>query len=173
MVVGTSVGSLNGAWFALHPDDPDGLLRIWRGLDHLRVLDLSPIRFASRLLHRPMSAFSNHLVPKLIAEHVGNASFRDTRVPFSVVATNLSKGRKEIFQDGLLGPAITASTAIPGLFEPVEINGELYVDGCLTASVDLETAAAMGATEILAIALEPPQTAARPRTAYGVRRTAC
>lgn len=168
MVIGTSVGALNGGWLALRPDDPDGLLRIWRGLDHLRVLNLSPVRFASRLLRHPMSAFSNDLVPDLIEANVGSATFEDARIPLSVVATNLTQGRKQVFREGPLGPAILASTAIPGLFEPVEIEGELFVDGMLTASLDLETALSMGATEILAIALQPPRSEARPRTAYGV-----
>ncbi len=168
MVIGTSVGALNAGWLALRPDDPDGLLRIWRGLDHVRVLNLSPVRFASRLLQHRMSAFSNELVPKLIASNIGDTTFEDARIPLSVVATNLTQGCKQVFRDGPLGPAILASTAIPGLFEPVEIDGELYVDGMLTASVDLQTAMVMGATEILAISLEPPRSTAEPKTAYGV-----
>jgi NTE family protein len=91
-------------------------------------------------------------------------------LPLAVVATNLSRSSKQIFSSGSLEQAILASTAIPGVYDPVEIDGELFVDGCLTASVDLVTALEMGATEILAIDLTPPPPAFRPKTAVGVLR---
>ena len=73
-----------------------------------------------------------------------------------------------MFRDGPLERAILASTAIPGVFEPVEIDGDLYVDGSVTASVDLGFAVEMGATEIFAINLTPRPAASRPRTAIAV-----
>jgi NTE family protein len=63
-----------------------------------------------------------------------------------------------------------ASTSIPGLFEPVKLNGDLFVDGSVTASVDLATAVEMGASEILAIDLTPLSEPASPRTSVGVLR---
>lgn len=168
LVVGTSVGSLNGAWLSLHPDHPDELLRIWIGLDQMRLVRLNPWRLATRLVRNPMSLTTNNIVPELTANHIGDKRFEDTRIEFAVVATNLSRGAKHVFRSGWLGQAILASTAIPAVFEPVEIDGELFVDGCLTASVDLGTAAAMGASEILAVDLTPPPGNSRPKTVYGV-----
>ncbi|MCC6381884.1 MAG: patatin-like phospholipase family protein [Dehalococcoidia bacterium] len=170
IVVGTSVGSLNGAWVALHPDDADGLLDVWLGLDRLNLLRLNPFYLLRRLIRHPVSICENRIVPELIARHLGNRRFTDTAVPLAVVATNLSRGTKHVFRSGPLGEAILASTAIPGVFPPVEIEGELYVDGGIAASVDLATAVTMGATEILAIDLTPPAGPARPRTALGVLR---
>jgi len=168
VVVGTSVGSLNGAWLALHPDQPDELLRIWIGLDQMRLVRLNPFRLATRLVRNPMSLTTNNIVPELTANHIGDSRFEDTQLEFAVVATNLLRGAKHVFRSGPLAPAILASTAIPAVFEPVEIDGELFVDGCLTASVDMVTAAAMGATEMLAIDLTAPPGNSRPRTVYGV-----
>jgi NTE family protein len=169
LVVGTSVGALNGAWLATRPAEIGGLLEIWLGLSRLRVLP-HPLRLAAKLLHRPVSIAENQIVPRLLERHLACERIEDTPIDFAVVATNLSRGRKHVFRSGPMLPAIMASTAIPGVFEPVEIEGDLYVDGCLTGAVDLATAAEMGATEILAIDLTPPALERTPKTVVGVLR---
>ncbi len=170
IVVGTSVGALNGAWVAMNPDRPTQLLQVWLGLDRLKLVKVSPVRLVSKLARGPMSVATNDVVMQLLSQHFAGASFSDTKLDFGVVATNLSRGEKRVFREGLLAPAILASTAIPGVFEPVEIDGDLYVDGCVTASVDLGAAAEMGATEIFAVNLTPLPVTSRPRTAVGVLR---
>lgn len=170
MVVGTSVGALNGAWVALHPDSSDGLLRIWTSLNRIRILHLSPWRLARKIARTRLGLCENDIVPMLIASHLAGEQFDDAELPLAVVATNLTRSRKHVFTSGDLGDAIMASTAIPGVYDPYEIDGELFVDGCLTASVDLVTAVEMGATEILAIDLTPPAPVYRPRTMVGVLR---
>ncbi len=168
LVIGTSVGSLNGAWVAMHPEDPGGLVAIWRNLGDLRVLDMHPLRLAGRLLRRPVAIGRNDIVGRLIEAHVGETAFEDTEIELAIVATNLSRGRKQVFRSGPIGEAIRASTAIPGVFEPYRLGGDLYVDGCVTASVDLVTAIELGATEVLAIELAPPFAHRPARTALGV-----
>jgi NTE family protein len=170
LVVGTSVGALNGAWVALHPDQPASLLEIWQTLHRRRVLKSNPLALVARVARRRGGIFRNDLVTSLLTDHIRGSRFSDTRLPLAVVATNLSHGHKHVFESGALGPAIMASTAIPGLFDPVKLNGELYVDGSVTASVDLATAVDMGASEILAIDLTPRPAEANPRTSLGVLR---
>gem|GEM_PF-783293 len=170
IVVGTSVGALNGAWVALYPERAEELLPIWRDLDRIRVLRLNPIRLAGHVVRRRISLGRNQIVPYLVERYVGNLRFEDTAVRFAVVATNLTRARKHVFDRGPLGPAVLASTAIPGVFEPVEIDGELFVDGGMSCGCDLATAVELGATEILAIDLTPPHNRRRPKTALGVLR---
>ncbi len=170
MVVGTSVGALNGAWVALHPEESEELLRIWQGLDQLRILRLNPLRLARKIVRTPMGICDHDIVPRLITDHLDGQCFDDTQLPLAVVTTNLSRSCKQVFTSGTLEQAILASTAIPGVYDPIEIDGELFVDGCLTASVDLVTALEMGATEILAVDLTPPPPTFRPKTAVGVLR---
>ncbi len=122
---------------------------------------------ASRILH-PLSVATNDVVPQLLRRHMSGKRFEDTRLELGIVATNLTRGQKHVFRDGDIGRAVMASTAIPGVFEPVEIDGDQFVDGCITASVDMTTAMEMGATEIFAIDLTPPPHLARPKTAAGV-----
>jgi NTE family protein len=170
IVVGTSVGSLNGAWVAMHPGDPEGLLAIWQGLDRRKVLELKPLGLLLRLLKNPRGISANTIVHELVARHVLDAQFEDTQMPLAITATNLSRGCKEVFRTGSLANAIIASTAVPGVFHPVELDGELFVDGSLVAATDLATAVAMGATEILAIDLTSTMSPSRPKTALGVLR---
>ena len=167
IVVGTSVGSLNGAWIALHPDRPGDLLKIWLGLDRLALVRFQPSQLFKRIIH-PLSVTTNDIVPKLVKRHMGGTSFHDARLELGIVATNLTRGTKHVFREGPLSRAILASTAIPGVFEPVTIAGDQFVDGCVTASVDMVTAMEMGATEILAIDLTPPAPVYHARTAAGV-----
>lgn len=168
LVIGTSVGALNGAWVALYPDQPEELVSIWEGLGDLRVLDLHPVRLASRLVSRRRSICTNKLVATLVQDHLEGLSFEDTEIELAIVATNLTRGRKQLFRAGPLGEAIQASTAIPGVFEPYEINGEFFVDGCVTASVDIGSAIELGATEVLGIELAPPFAPRQAKTPLGV-----
>ncbi len=168
LVIGTSVGSLNGAWVAMHPDDPEGLIDIWANLGDIRVLDANPIRLAARVLRRRSALCENALVCELIEQHIGETAFEDTALELAVTATNLSRSCKHVFREGLLGPAIQASTAIPGVFAPFEIDGDFFVDGCVTASVDIVSAVELGATEVLAIELAPPISPLVSHTAVGV-----
>ncbi len=170
IVVGTSVGALNAAWAAMYPGEGSGLLDIWRTLDGRKVLELRAGAMLQRLVRRPLSVAANTLVLELVDRYIRPRCFSDTRLPLAVTATNLSRARKEVFRTGPLADAILASTAVPGLFAPVEIGGELFVDGSLVAATDLATALEMGATEILAIDLTPASLARRPRTAFGVLR---
>jgi len=170
MVVGTSVGALNGAWFALHPERPVELLRIWLSLDELALVRWHPVKIAASLLHHPQSIASNEVVPRLVREHMSGARFEDAGLELAVVATNLTKGQKHVFRAGSIPRAVLASTAVPGVFQPVTVGGDQFVDGCVTATVDMTTAFEMGATEILAIDLTPLPPQVRPKTALGVLR---
>lgn len=168
LVVGTSVGAMNGAVLALDPEHPEELLRIWLGLDQVALVRWNPARLARQLWKNPLSLSSNQIAQKLLRENFQGASFEDTKLRLGVVATNLSRGEKRVFTAGSLAQAILASTAIPGVFEPVRIDGDHYVDGCISASVDMATALEMGATEIFAIDLTQQPSRVRPKTAVGV-----
>jgi NTE family protein len=168
LVIGTSVGALNGAWVATRPDDPDGLIDIWNGLDDFRVIDASLLRLAAGFLRRRNGLCENSLVSKLVETHVGELQFEDTALELAIVATNLTRGRKQVFREGPVGRAIRASTALPGVFAPLVIDGESFVDGGVTAAVDIGTAIEMGASEVLAIELSPPFSPRDSRTALGV-----
>jgi NTE family protein len=154
-IVGTSVGALNGAFLAFHPDlaGVDRLAEIWRSLEKEHYLTFNPVRVAYRLASRQLHLFSNEFLRRLIAEYAVEDDFAQTKIPLYVTATNFHTGRKRVFSTGQVSQAVLASTAIPGVFGPIEVDGERYIDGGVVANLDLETAVELGAKEVLAIDL--------------------
>ena len=170
MVVGTSVGALNGAFVAFRPDasGPVQLEAVWRDLRASRVFERNPLRVAGNLLGRGNCVFSNDPLQHLVRLHLAEDDFRAASLPLYITATNLSKGEKVVLKEGVVSRAVVASAAIPGLFCPVEIDGERLVDGALMANLDIETAVSMGATEVLAIDLSQPTASFRSRSMLDV-----
>lgn len=169
-IVGTSVGALNAAFLAFHPnvEGAEELVDIWRGLEKERYLRVNPVSIAYRLASRQTHLFSNEFLLDLIAAHAETDDFAATAVPLYVTTTNLYTGRKEVFSQGPVSQAILASTAIPGVFEPHRINGDAYIDGGVVANLDLETAIELGAKEILAIDLSHCFELPSPKNVAGV-----
>lgn len=158
VVVGTSVGALNGAFVAFHPDSAGiaKLEAIWRRLRASRVFDGNVFRMALTLLNRGPCIFSNDTLKELVCESLPADDFAAAQIPLYITATNLTKGEKVVIRDGPVSDAVLASAAIPGLFCPIASDDGLLVDGALTADLDLETAVNRGAREILAIDLTQP-----------------
>lgn len=88
---------------------------------------------------------------KMLTQVLGERTFKDTKLPFACVATRLENGGSVILKEGEMVEAIMASIAIPGIFPPVRINGELMVDGGVVEEVPVEAAFWMGADKIIAV----------------------
>jgi len=145
LVAGTSAGAVNAAWLALHPHRLDKLEAIWLAL---RTQDVFPgnrvrllLNFTRRGYVHAADAWESFLV-----QHLGNARFEETELSCAVVAVRLSDGERVVFERGELVPAIMASTAIPGVFPPYCIGGELYVDGGVLEFLPVPTLIERGAT---------------------------
>lgn len=169
-IVGTSVGALNGAFLAFYPGEAgiERLAQIWRSIENERFITFNPVRVAYRLASRQLSLFSNDFLQRLVAEHAVLDDFSATRVPLYVTATNLSTGHKQVFSSGSVSQAVLASTAIPAVFAPVQVNGDAFIDGGVVANLDLETAVGLGAREVLAIDLSHCFDLPAPTTALAV-----
>ncbi len=163
LIVGTSVGALNGAFLAFHPHNIDGLGDIWRALRDQRLWHRNILRIGRNLLGRGMSLYSNEFLHDLIAPHVTVDEIAASEIPLFITATSLSRGRKHVFTRGPVVDAILASSAVPGVFPPVQIGGEWFVDAGVATGLDLETAILQGATEILAVDLGSEPSPYRPR----------
>ena len=151
IVVGVSVGALNGAFIALDPTvrGAERLEHAWRTLRTSEFFPSGRLKVPwTRFLARSDRVFDNRGVKKFIAESYGDATFEDTRVPFAVVATELDGGRERVFNTGPLAAPLLASAAMPGTFSPVWIDGEQFIDGGVSNDVPMEPAVAMGATSI-------------------------
>ncbi|MCH8160703.1 MAG: patatin-like phospholipase family protein [Chloroflexi bacterium] len=170
LIVGTSAGALNGAFLALHPDEQgaEELVGIWRELRQQRLFLFNPLRIAYQVASKQLCLSNGEILSELAERHILVDDFSATEVPLYITATNLSQGRKVTFHEGPISRAVLASTALPGIFCPVEIDGDIYVDGGVLANLDLETAIELGATDILAVDLSNCIDGRRPDSIVGV-----
>jgi NTE family protein len=82
---------------------------------------------------------------------LGESSFAGTRIPFAATALDLVTGRRVIFAEGSLVDAVYASSAIPGLFEPLHIGDHVLVDGGWAEPVPVNTCHHLGAIHVVAV----------------------
>ncbi len=164
MIVGTSAGALNGAFLAFRPDDTGAaeLVRIWKELRGKSLFLFNPLSIAFQLISGELGLLDASPLKELIERHTPVDDFGATSVPLYITTTNLTQGRKTVFDRGPVTRAVLASTALPGIFPPVEIDGEIYVDGGVLENLDMRTAVELGADEVLAIDLSRCIDSRRP-----------
>lgn len=162
LLVGTSVGALNAAFWACFPGGDVGgrLLRLWeagivrRGLlDRLRRLGLG--RSRQLLDGASIRRFITGVVPR-------GQRIEQARIPLAVTATDLGTGDRVVLREGDLVDAVMASASMPGTSSPVRIGSRLLVDGGIVANADLETALEAGAREVLVVDLTGPMAPHAP-----------
>ena len=90
------------------------------------------------------------VVKNLLKKYENTKNFNNFPIPLRVVATNLNTGETKSFSEGDIAKVLTASMAIPTIFEPVEVNGALYVDGLVSRNLPVEEAYDMGADLVIA-----------------------
>lgn len=167
VLVGTSIGSWNGAWLARNPtgENADELVETWRGLTTLQVLlgvesrrqlpqasvGMRLLMAARRLARGYPSLYDDRGLRQLIGRHLGDSNFESMAVPLRIIATDLTRGTRAVFTNGPVMPAILASSAMPGVFPPVCIDNHVYVDGGALDNCSLETAVKLGARRIFVI----------------------
>lgn len=150
LVVGTSIGAVNGAFVADDPT-PKGAARLeelWVDVIRSGEMNESPVRQAARFARHRTHVMRRGLIPDLVAEHLGVERIEDLTVPFQCVAARIETSSSRWFTEGPVAPAVAASCAVPGLFAPVEIDGAHYYDGGLVHSIPVGRAIALGASEI-------------------------
>jgi NTE family protein len=141
MVVGTSAGSVVGALYA------SGM----SGFDLQKVaLEMEEDMVADWTLPN-RGVLKGEALQDFINQKVKNLPIQKMPKPLGVVATDLQSGERVLFRQGNTGMAVRASSAVPGVFQPVEISGRDYVDGGLTSPVPAQSARAMGADFVIAV----------------------
>jgi NTE family protein len=88
---------------------------------------------------------------RYVDQQVKGQTLEQFRIPVGVLATQLSTGQGVLFRRGDTGTAVRASSAVPGVFSPVSVGSEVYVDGGLVAPVPVEGVLSMGAELVIAV----------------------
>lgn len=91
----------------------------------------------------------------ILEKYLGKARFSDASIPLSIVATHLPSLDKEVFREGEIVSAILASSAIPGIVEPVIYNGKEYVDGGVVDPLPVRVLREQGIDRIIAVSVIP------------------
>ena len=174
LVLGSSVGAMNAAYFAgaPHAAGVNKLEEVWRGL---RRHDVFPVTFRSVLGF--MGGADNLIDPsnlrKLIERNIPFANLEDAPIPVHVVATNLG-GAAVCLSSGPAVEALLASAAIPAAFPSVRIGEHYLIDGAVGSNTPILTAADLGATRIIvlptgfACALNEPPKGAIGRALHAI-----
>ncbi len=157
-VFGSSVGAINGVGFAADPTRA-GVERMTQAWLRIRREDVYP----QGRLHGPWlylqqrdAVYSNSGLRAIIEEGFPHERLEDAVVPVEVVATSLTDGGERWFTYGPAVDAVLASSAMPAIFPPVEIDGERYIDGGVVDNVPVQRAIDAGATRIVVLLSSPP-----------------
>jgi len=142
-LVGTSAGSLVAALYA-SGKTPAELIRVAESMQEAEITDwMLPI------LNR--GALRGEALARYVNTQVGGRTLEQMRIPVGIVATDLGNGDAITFRRGNTGAAVRASSAVPGVFQPVRVADREYVDGGLVAPVPVRQTREMGANFVIAV----------------------
>jgi NTE family protein len=145
MVIGTSVGSLIGAIYAY---DTNSFELEWTAfsLEKDQVFD-----YGIFSAFTDMGPVKGDKLEAFIKSKVPVTNIEDLKLPFAAVATDLNRGTRVVIDHGPVARAVHASSAIPGVFNPVEHQGKLLVDGGVMDNIPISVAREKGADIVIAV----------------------
>ncbi|MNH22052.1 NTE family protein RssA [compost metagenome] len=153
MVVGASVGAINGAYFAARPDS-DGVAALegfWRGLSKNDIFPLSWLDTCRGLMKRRGYLLQPSALNRLLGQALPIHRIEEATLPLHIVTTDLLSGAETVLSSGELEQALLASAAIPLVFPCVQIADQFLVDGGVASNTPISTAVALGATNVVVI----------------------
>jgi len=152
LVVGVSAGALNGAFLAYDPSISmvERIAHLWRRVKTREALGLTWRSLFGLLGNRGAIADARG-VRNLLERELPYRSFEVTKVPLHIVAADEITGAEVLLNKGDVVQAVLASTAIPGVFAPVNIDGRNLVDGVVATGAPISTAVRLGATRLIVL----------------------
>ena len=176
LIVGSSIGAVIGAAFAIEPDaallrrqivevfGPGGASR--KGFKRLaenrrhpavrrgvlqRVTDFADRELLMNMALIRGSLLSERELQECVSPFVADLGFSETRIPFAATAVDLISGRRVLLKEGSLRRAVMASSALPGLMPPIAWNGMLLADGAMLEAVPGPAARELGARTVVGV----------------------
>ncbi|MEQ4547239.1 patatin-like phospholipase family protein [Nocardioides kribbensis] len=170
--VGTSVGALNATFLGSHdgPDAGEQLARRWRGIDTREVFAVSHGTRRGHLARHPAPLCAADGVARLVRRWAPYVRLEDLPVPVRVVTTRLDSGVAVYHDRGDLLDVLLASTALPGVFDPVRLADPTsgwqvpHVDGGLADLVPVAGARALAPTRVWVLDATVPTRIERVRS---------
>jgi NTE family protein len=153
LIVGTSIGALNGAVLAAGPIERTVpvLAEMWEQMRAGAVFGESIVKRLRHLLDHWTHFHSNEPLRKLVDRWVPYAQLEEAYVTVETCAACIETSSEYWFTDGPVEEAVLASCALPGVLPPVEVAGRHYVDGGVVNSIPVSRAIELGATEVFVL----------------------
>ena len=167
LVLGTSIGALNGAFIAADPgpEGADRLAAVWETVVREGVFLDNPVRQAARVARYRTHLLSNAPLRHLIERYLPVEPVRGPRGAPSSASPPASRTRAAVwFSQGDLTDPVVASCSVPGLFPPVRIGDRHFLDGGLVHSIPVGRALALGATRIFVLQVGRVEQPLKPPT---------
>src|SRR5438105_5492934 len=151
LIVGTSVGAVNGAFIASRPqtvETAEKLAEIWRNVRRGQIFPLNPLSGLLGFL-----GTRDHLVPasglrRLLVEHSQHQRLEQMPIEFHVVAVDVVTGEELLLSRGPALDAVLASAAIPAVLPPVAWGHRTLMDGGVANNTPISHAVQLGAERI-------------------------
>jgi NTE family protein len=166
IVLGTSIGAINGAMFAADPS-VEGVERLGRLWDDSNLAGVSAgalLRGVTTLARTGTHLQSLEEVRRRLADAFPVERVEELELPFQCVAASIERAAEHWFADGVLIDVVLASCAVPGILPPVRIGDEHFIDGGIVNSIPVARAVALGAKTIYVLQvgrlerpLQPPR----------------
>ena len=145
IIAGTSIGAIVGAAYLSGKLD---VLEKWaRSLNQRKIMGYMDVRWGGSGLMR------GERLARVLNHYMGDVQIEDLDQKFAAVACDLRTGYEVWLQRGPIVPAIRASYALPGAFEPVKVDGRFMIDGALVNPVPVSACRALGAHMVIAVSL--------------------
>jgi NTE family protein len=151
LVLGTSVGALNGALVARDPSAAvvGRLTELWQEVASNReVYGDRALRTVRRAMSTGTHIYSSGPMRRRLEEELGDTTFEELPVRFQVCAASIERAAEHWFDSGPIVPAVVASAAVPGLLPPAKVGDEHFLDGGIVNSIPLGRAVSLGADEV-------------------------
>ncbi len=151
-ITGTSIGAFVAALFAFGKDWSE-IREITSELKWMDITSISLSRY---------SLLSNEKFGDLLIEHIGDKKIEESQIPLAIIATNAASGEKVVLDKGSVADAVMASSCIPGIFNPVEIDDTMLLDGGIVENVPINTLRKIGAEFIIGVDLNANHNYQKP-----------
>jgi NTE family protein len=151
LIVGSSVGAINGAFIASRPPTPEtanDLAEVWHRIHRSQVFPLGPLTGFFGFFGVRDHLISDSGLRELIERHIEFAALEEALIPVHVIATDLLSGEEVRLSSGDALQALLASAAIPGVFAPVAWQGRQLIDGGVSNNTPIADAIELGADRI-------------------------
>jgi NTE family protein len=165
VILGTSVGALNGSLVAADPGPGvlDRLLALWESAAAGKeVYADGAVRQVTRAVRTGTHLHSARPLRDRLHQELGNLTFEELVIPFQCCAASIERAAEHWFTDGRVVDAVMASAAVPGLLRPARVGEEHYLDGGIVNSIPVGRAVETGADRIFVLQVGRVDRALRP-----------